>query len=92
MPTKLIVELDDDLAERLAEVASEKGLTAERVAADCVAQNFAISARFLALVQRFEAIDNNLAVIAEFVGKASTSSDGEDLWRICRWRRENEKR
>jgi hypothetical protein len=86
--TRLTIQLDDELARILGTAASERSLAPERVAADCVAQHFEISARFLALLERFEQIDNNLAVIAHFVGEASVPADGVDLWKICRYRRE----
>jgi hypothetical protein len=88
---KLTIELEASLAEKLCAVAKEADWTPESLAADCVAQHLEIATRFRVLVERFEQIDNNLAAIASVVGDASAGSDGADLWKICRWRREHEK-
>ena len=85
---KLTIELDADLAEILVIASSEHGWAPERLAADCVAQHYEISTRFLALLERFEQLDTNLAMIAQFVGDAAAPAEGVDLWKICKYRRE----
>lgn len=39
--TKLTIELDDDVARRLAEAAAERGVAAEAVAAEALRERFA---------------------------------------------------
>ena len=90
---EISISLDTALAEKLRAVAKEAGWTPESLAADCVAQQLEIATRFRVLVERFEQIDTNLSLIANFVGQASSAAEGaEDLWKICRWRRETERR
>jgi hypothetical protein len=90
---EISVPLDEALAQKLRTAAKEGGWTPESLAADCVAQHLELAIRFLALLERFEQMDSNIAAIASFVGQASAASEGaEDLWKICRWRREHERR
>ena len=50
--------------------------TAEDLARECIAQHLDIAVRHCALVERFEAVDHSLAVLAQFVGEANTASEG----------------
>ena len=93
MPTlhKLTLELDDALAQKLTVAAAERGWTPESLAADCVAQHLEIAVRHRVLVERFEAIDDSLAVLAQFVGEATAGGEGLDLTKICRYHPESRK-
>ena len=84
---RLTIELDDDLAQKLADAASARGWTPESLAADCVGQHLEIAVRHRALVERFEAVDQSLATLAQFVGEATPDAQGIDLFKICRYGR-----
>ena len=85
---KLTIELEEDLAEKLWTEAQAHNWTPESLAVECIAQHLEIAVRHRALVERFEAMDHHLAVLARFVGQASASSEAADLWKICRYRQE----
>jgi len=85
---KLTIELEEDLAGKLWTEAKAHSWTPEALVRECVAQHLEIAIRHRALVERFEAIDHHLAVLAQFVGEASAGSEGVDLWKICRYGRE----
>ena len=83
------VDLDDDLAGRLTEAARGRGWTTESLIAECVAQSLDIAIRHRVLVERFEAVDQHLAVLAEFVGDATQSGSSVDLSKVCRYHRDD---
>ncbi len=85
---KLTIELEEDLTEKLCAAAKVHNWTPEDLARECVAQHLEIAVRHRALVERFEAMNHHLAALARFVGQASASSEGVDLWKICRYRGE----
>lgn len=91
MPTlqRLIIELDAELAQKLKETSKQRGWSPEALAAECVAQNLEIAARHKVLVERFEVIDDSLAMLARFVGDATASGEGIDLTKICRYGRKS---
>ena len=86
---RLTIELDPELHHRLAEAAQQRGWPPEILAAECVAQHLEIAARHRTLVERFEAVDQSLAMLAQFVGDATASGEGIDLTKICRFGRKN---
>jgi len=88
---KLTIELEEELAEKLYAEAKAHNWTPEDLARECIAQQLEIAVRHRALVERFEAMDHHLAVLADFVGQANASSEAVDLWKICRYGRENKK-
>jgi len=81
------IELDAELAARLTKAAAERGWSPESLAADCVAQNIEIALRHRVLVERMEAIDAQIATLAQFVGDATQGSAGLDLSWICKYGR-----
>lgn len=89
MPVRsLTIELEEDLAEKLRIEATAHDCTPEALARECVIQHLEIAVRHRALVDRFEAMDRDLAVLARFVGQASAATEGVDLSKICRYERE----
>jgi predicted transcriptional regulator len=85
------IELDSELAANLVEAAKKHGFSPESMAAECVAQHLEIALRHRVLVERMEAIDHNLAVLAVFVGEATQGGEGLDLTGICRYGRGDRK-
>ncbi len=85
---KLTIELEEDLAEKLCTTAQANNWRPEDLAVECIAQHLEIATRHRVLVERFEAMDHHLATLARFVGQAQASSQGVDLWNICRYRGE----
>ena len=87
IPQRFTIELDSDLAARLITAAEERGLSPEVAISDCVAQHLEIALRHRVLVERIEAIDANLATLAQFVGEATQGGGASDLEWICRYGR-----
>ncbi|HEY1945024.1 MAG TPA: hypothetical protein VGH40_23160 [Roseiarcus sp.] len=87
IPQRFTIEPDSDLAARLTAGATERGLSHEIVIADCVAQHLEIALRHRVLVERMEAVDANLATLAQFVGEATQGGGAADLEWICRYGR-----
>ncbi len=90
MPTvKLTVELDADLAEVLRQAAAAAGTTPEALAAEAIAQTHEVGLRHRVLVERMEAVDAQIAAIAQFVEQATAPAEGGgiDLERLCRYPR-----
>jgi predicted transcriptional regulator len=81
------IKLDAELAARLAKAAGERGWSPESLAADCVAQHIEIALRHRVLVERMEAVDAQIATLAQFVGDATQDSAGLDLSWICKYGR-----
>lgn len=86
---KLIVELDPDLADALRRAAVTTGTTPEALAAEAIAQAYETGLRHRVLVERMEAVDAQIAVIARFVEEATAPAEGGgiDLERLCRYPR-----
>ncbi len=86
---KLIVELDLDLADALRQAATAAGTTPEALAAEAVAQAYETGLRHRVLVERLEAVDAQIAAIAQFIEQATAPADGGgiDLERLCRYPR-----
>ena len=86
---KLIVDLDADLADALRKAAATAGTTPEALAAEAVAQAYETGLRHRVLIERMEAVDAQIAAIAQFVEQATAPAEGGgiDLDRLCRYPR-----
>ena len=86
---KLIVELYGDLADALRQAAAAAGTTPESLAAEAIAQAYEVGLRHRVLVERLEAVDAQIAAIAQFVEQATAPAEGGgiDLDRLCRYPR-----
>jgi predicted transcriptional regulator len=84
---RFTIELDGELAARLTAAATDRGSSPESMISDCVAQHLEIALRHRVLVERMEAIDANLATLAQFVGEATQGGGAADLEWICRYGR-----
>ena len=90
MPSvKLTVDLAPDLADALRQAAAAAGTTPEVLAAEAVAQAYETGLRHRVLVERMEAVDAQIAAIAQFVEQATAPAEGSgiDLDRLCRYPR-----
>lgn len=86
---KLTVTLAAPLALRLSAAATERGWSAESLAAECVAQHLEVAIRHRVLIERAEQIDAALLDMAEAVGELGAPSGGIDLTKVCRFRADN---
>ena len=86
---KFIVDLDPELADALRKAATAVGTTPEALAAEAVAQTYETGLRHRVLVERMEAVDAQIAAIAQFVEQATAPAEGGgiDLDRLCRYPR-----
>ena len=90
MPSvKLIVDLDSDLADVLRQAAATARTTPEALAAEAIAQAYETGLRHRVLIERMEAVDAQIASIAQFVEQAAAPAEGGgiDLDRLCRYPR-----
>lgn len=83
---KLTLTLEAGLAARLCAAATERGWTAESLAAACVAQHLEVAIRHRVLIERLEQIDAALLDMAGAVGELGAPSGGIDLSKVCRYR------
>ncbi|MDT0188222.1 hypothetical protein Q9S36_49340 [Microbacterium sp. ARD31] len=83
---KLTVTLAAPLALRLSAAATERGWSAESLAAECVAQHLEVAIRHRVLIERAEQIDAALLDMAQAVGELGAPSGGIDLTKVCRFR------
>jgi len=85
------VQVDRDLAQRLAAGAKERGMTPEALIAECVAQQLELALRYRTVLDRLDAVDEHIVTLAQFVGEATQDAGSIDLSRVCRYHRESDK-
>ncbi len=86
---KLTVTLEAALAARLRAAASERGWTAESLAAECVVQHLEVAIRHRALIERLEQVDGAILDMAQAVGELGAPSTSIDLSKVCRLRKDD---
>lgn len=78
------VQIETKLSERLEEAAGRAKIEPAELIAQCVEQQLDISARYLALVERLESVDQGLLDLAQFVGEA-TAGGNIEVSSLCRY-------
>ncbi len=84
---KITVTLEASFATRLRAAATERGWSAESLAAECVAQHLEVAIRHRVLIERLEQVDAAILDMAEAVGELGAPSAGLDLSKVCRYRK-----
>ena len=78
------VQIERKLSERLEAAAHTAKINPAELIAQCVEQHLEIAARYLALVERMEAVDQGLLDLASFVGEA-TAGGNVEVSSLCRY-------
>ncbi len=78
------VQIEPKLSERLEQAARAAKIPPAELIARCVEQNLDLAVRYVALLDRLEAVDQGLLDLASLVGEA-TAGGGIDVSSICRY-------
>jgi hypothetical protein len=78
------VQIATKLSERLEVAARAAKIAPAELIAQCVDQHLDIAIRYLALVERMEAVDQGLLELASFVGEA-TAGGNVEVSSLCRY-------
>ena len=78
------VQIETKLSERLERAARAAKIAPAELIAQCVEQNLEIGVRYLAMVERLEAVDQGLLDLANFVGEA-TAGGNVEVSSLCRY-------
>lgn len=85
-PVALTITLPADVAGLLRKAASERGWTAEALAADCVAQSLEVAIRHRVVVERVDQVDSALLDLAKFLDVIKAISENAERADICRYK------